>query len=380
MKKIIGLIAVLFSLGGCAQTQLAAHAIKQIPFPDDPPKTQGKFKVGNPYKIMGKAYFPKESYNLVETGIASWYGPNFDGKPTANGEIFDKNALTAAHRTLQMPSLVRVTNLDNGRSLILRINDRGPFSRGRILDVSERGAELLGFKNAGTAKIKLEVLTEESKVVAAIAKKGKSTAGTEIAMNRNGYLPASYNVASVARTAKNIMPASASAPKTLSPQPMLKTASIGGDKAVKVRSSAVKPVAEVESLEPMKPGVYNASYSPADNKTLKPQPLKPQKLAANQPTRLSSEVSDAGEELVKKVPVAPSNIYVQAGSFTNQGNALAMKDILASNYSTQVMPATINGQNFYRVRVGPLNNVDNADQILAAVVDQGYENAMIIVD
>lgn len=119
------------------------------------PKTAGVYKVGNPYQIGDTWYYPKEQPDYDETGIASWYGPTFYGKKTANGETFDAQDLTAAHRTLPMPVNVRVTNLGNGKSLILRVNDRGPFARNRIIDVSERAAELLGYKNAGTARVRV---------------------------------------------------------------------------------------------------------------------------------------------------------------------------------------------------------------------------------
>ena len=118
----------------------------------------GKYKVGNPYQIKGVWYYPKESFDHVETGIASWYGRQFHLKKTANGEIFDMNELTAAHRTLQMPSFVQVTNLENGRSLKLRVNDRGPFAHGRIIDVSRRAAQLLGFERQGTARVRVQIL------------------------------------------------------------------------------------------------------------------------------------------------------------------------------------------------------------------------------
>lgn len=127
----------------------------------------GTYKVGNPYKIMGKWYYPKEDYNYVETGTASWYGKDFHSKYTANGEIYDMNTLTAAHRTLPLPSIVRVTNLENGRSLVLRVNDRGPFAKNRIIDISKRGAQLLGFQAQGTAKVKVEIMAEESKALKA---------------------------------------------------------------------------------------------------------------------------------------------------------------------------------------------------------------------
>jgi rare lipoprotein A len=119
------------------------------------PPNAGIYKVGNPYQIQGTWYYPHEQPDYDETGIASWYGPNFHGGRTANGEIFDENGLTAAHRTLPMPVNVRVTNLENGKSIIVRVNDRGPYARGRIIDVSKAAAKLLGFWGQGTAKVRV---------------------------------------------------------------------------------------------------------------------------------------------------------------------------------------------------------------------------------
>lgn len=123
----------------------------------------GTYKIGKPYKIMGKWYYPKEDYSYSEVGMASWYGEDFHAKYTANGEIYDMNTLTAAHRTLPLPSIVRVTNLENGRSLVLRVNDRGPFAKNRIIDISKRGAQLLGYKEKGITKVRVEILEEESR-------------------------------------------------------------------------------------------------------------------------------------------------------------------------------------------------------------------------
>ena len=100
------------------------------------PPNAGVYKVGQPYQIDNVWYYPREQPDYDETGIASWYGPTFYGKRTANGELYDGNQLTAAHRTLPMPVNVRVTNLDNGKSLVVRVNDRGPYARGRIIDLS----------------------------------------------------------------------------------------------------------------------------------------------------------------------------------------------------------------------------------------------------
>jgi len=126
------------------------------------------YKVGNPYQIDGKWYYPAVDYSYVEQGIASWYGPKFHGRLTANGETFDMNQVSAAHRTLPLPSMAKVTNLENGKVLELRINDRGPYARNRIIDLSRRAAELLGFLEQGTAPVRVEILEPESRRLAAL--------------------------------------------------------------------------------------------------------------------------------------------------------------------------------------------------------------------
>jgi rare lipoprotein A len=121
-----------------------------------PSASSGQYKVGSPYQIDGVWYYPKEDPFYDETGIASWYGEDFHGKSTANGETYDMAALTAAHRTLPLPTIVRVTNLQNGKSILLRVNDRGPYARGRIIDVSKHAADLLGFQRNGTARVRVQ--------------------------------------------------------------------------------------------------------------------------------------------------------------------------------------------------------------------------------
>lgn len=127
-----------------------------------PEENRKLYKVGNPYTIAGQRYHPKEDFNYDETGLASWYGPGFHRNDTANGEQFNKYSMTAAHKTLPMPSVVRVTNLENGRSVKLRVNDRGPFVKDRIIDVSKRAAEQLGFLNNGVAKVRVQLLPQET--------------------------------------------------------------------------------------------------------------------------------------------------------------------------------------------------------------------------
>jgi rare lipoprotein A len=188
MKYFAFAFLAMFALVGCSELELGSHIAKKISMPSDEARPIGYFKVGSPYRIKGRQYRPREKYQYTETGIASWYGPGFHGKMTANGEIFDENEFTAAHRTLQMPSIVRVTNLENGKSIILRVNDRGPFAHDRVIDLSSKAADVIGMKHKGTARVRVDVLEKESRQVASAAKQGLSTRGTEIALNRGNTL------------------------------------------------------------------------------------------------------------------------------------------------------------------------------------------------
>jgi len=120
------------------------------------PKGGGTYHVGQPYSVAGQVYVPEDNPHYSAIGLASWYGDDFHGRETANGEIFDLNGISAAHPTMPLPSYARVTNLSNGRSIIVRVNDRGPYRSGRIIDVSVRAAQLLGFHSRGTAKVRVE--------------------------------------------------------------------------------------------------------------------------------------------------------------------------------------------------------------------------------
>ena len=125
---------------------------------DPVPKGGGRELVGRPYVVAGRTYVPSDRPNYTREGLASWYGTAFHGRLTANGEIFDRYSVAAAHPTLPLPSYVRVTNAENRRSMIVRVNDRGPYHGNRIMDVSERVAEALSFKHNGTARVRVEYL------------------------------------------------------------------------------------------------------------------------------------------------------------------------------------------------------------------------------
>ncbi len=169
--KLVAALGVALLAANCSSSKVASvdskYGVAASPLRyaegDEIPKGGGRYQTGRPYTIAGKMYYPKEdpSGYRVE-GVASWYGPGFHGRQTANGEYFDQHSLAAAHPTLPLPSYVRVTNLDNSRSIVVRVNDRGPFSNNRVLDVSRRTAEVLDFINKGTTRVRVEYLGKAS--------------------------------------------------------------------------------------------------------------------------------------------------------------------------------------------------------------------------
>jgi len=139
--------------------KLGVSASPRVIEPGQPvPKGGGVYRVGKPYVVAGRTYYPEENHRYRAEGLASWYGEDFHGRLTANREVYDMEAISAAHPTLPMPSYARVTNLTNGRSLVVRVNDRGPYHQGREIDLSSRAADLLGYKGRGTTRVRVEYI------------------------------------------------------------------------------------------------------------------------------------------------------------------------------------------------------------------------------
>jgi rare lipoprotein A len=164
--RSIAAVAACLALANCASSGKFASRVdpkygvssspRVVGFGEPVPKGGGTYRVGKPYTVAGRVYVPEEDTNYREEGLASWYGDDFHGRQTANGEVFDMTSLTAAHPTLPMPCYARVTNLGNGKSLIVRVNDRGPYHGNRLIDVSNKAAELLEFKGNGVARVRVE--------------------------------------------------------------------------------------------------------------------------------------------------------------------------------------------------------------------------------
>ena len=308
------LLGLLGILAGCAETELAVHNAKRFQTPSENYGTIGRYKVGKPYQIANVWYYPRADYLYDETGIASWYGPGFHGRETANGEVYDQHAMTAAHRTLPMPSLVRVTNLENGRSVKVRVNDRGPYAHGRIIDLSKRAAELLGFVNQGTAKVRVQVLEMESRELALAAGAGEDVLG---------------------------------------PRPP----------AVPVETVAV------QELPPI--GTTAAQAAPQ---------TAPAAQASAAPERLRTATLSDEDPVVTQEIVRPTAIYVQAGAFSQVANAVRLRARLVSLGNVQIAKALVGDTDFYRVRLGPMANVDQADRTLELLLNNGYNDARVVVD
>jgi len=156
-----------FILNSCGMNRLVVEGAKTIIQDkshieneklDDSVKLMGIYKIGQPYQINGITYIPKIDNDYSKVGIASWYGPNFHNRLTANGEVFDQELVSAAHKTLPLPSIVSVKNLENEKFMFIRVNDRGPFVGDRIIDLSKKAAEKLGFLNSGTARVEVKLI------------------------------------------------------------------------------------------------------------------------------------------------------------------------------------------------------------------------------
>ena len=280
--------------------------------PSAGPQPTGTYKVGKPYKIAGRWYTPKEDPYYDEVGVASWYGKKFNGRATANGEVFDMDDFSAAHKTLPMPSYVKVTNLKNGRSLVVRVNDRGPFVSERIIDLSRRAAQELGFLKQGTTRVRVKIVKNpigENFVVAL---------GTTSSEEYNSVIAA---------------PATAVESRRLP----LAAGSTAAPEKDRIQSAALKV------------GVSNDSRGRGAIPTAPAQPRQTQ-------------------------------LYVQAGAFSELVNAHTLRDRLNTMGTVAVAPVQVGETQYYRVRIGPMDTMELAGQTLIKLINNGHPDARIVVD
>lgn len=314
----------------------------------DVPITQGRYVVGKPYWENGALYHPAEDWSYNEVGMASWYGINHHGKRTANGETFDLRALTAAHPTLPLPTRVRVTNIENGKSIEVRVNDRGPFVDGRLIDVSERAAEVLGFKEKGTAKVRVEMLGRAPLELFRMAKPQGPAPDLPVRAAPSAQVKAA-----------------------VLPPPSASSGAAGGSED----------------------GPGETRVASNDGESLPRSPADPvEELINSMASNSGDEAAPAGEQAAAEEP-APAEkkpvssvdrrFFIQAGAFTIPENAyslrrLIMKAITGTNVS--INPAQVGNREFFRVRVGPFASTEEANGILAQLRNLGQNEAKIISD
>jgi rare lipoprotein A len=193
-------------LAGKIDPRYGVAASARVIEPGQPvPKGGGVYRVGQPYTIAGRLYVPEENINYSAVGMASWYGDDFHGRYTANGEIFDMDSISAAHPTLPLPSYVRVTNLANSRSIVVRVNDRGPYARDRLIDVSVKTAQLLGFHGHGVTRVKVDYVgraplqgSDDRKLIATLREGNAPAPSVQLASGRP-FAPAYFDGRTMAR-------------------------------------------------------------------------------------------------------------------------------------------------------------------------------------
>jgi rare lipoprotein A len=276
----------------------------------------GKVKIGQPYKINGKWYYPAYDPDYHRTGTASWYGAQFHGLATANGEVFDKETVSAAHPTLPLPSLVRVTNLENGRELVVRVNDRGPFVDDRLIDLSQAAARELGFERKGLARVKVEFL--------GIA---------------DGYPEPATAVAAAEPT------------RPAEPAPPIRTAAVASPHA------------------PMPEPAHAARPTPM------PPPIQ---LPEREPEpRAGIVLASLDQGSVPALcPAGPQ--FVQVGAFADTSRVRLAEELLSALQPVRTEPVFIGQQAALRVRLGPMPDRDAADRLLARVRAAGYPDAFLV--
>ena len=337
--RLCGAAALLASLAACGSSSKGGGGT-----PGSSVAQRGTYKVGQPYKIDGVTYTPRETFTLTETGTASWYGPGFHGKSTANGERYDQSDRTAAHRTLQMPAIVRVTNLENGRSTVVRVNDRGPFARARVIDLSRTAAEEIDMIGKGTARVRIDQLQAESLAVKDVALSGGGPAEQQQAVAQ---------LASGSRAAPTPPHAPASAPVAAPPPP-----------------------------------VMQASYEPPPAPAAPPQTAyapPPRTTPFGAPRSASGDVPPSIASLAATTATAtPSSqlngFFVQVGAFSTQENAEKQRSAVRSYGQPEISQGSAGGRDVYRVRLGPYTTQDAAGIVADRLKRSGYGDARVVAE
>lgn len=330
-KILVSGIAFL-ALAACAKTE--SSGLPELPPADSAPSNSAvspvvdePTKIGDPYQIDGRTYTPQDVKSYDEVGYASWYGPDFEGQNTANGEVFVSSYISGAHKSLPLPTYVEVTALDTGRTILVRLNDRGPFTNDRLIDLSAGAATLLGISDKGVAPVRVR------KVNPPESERAQLRRGGSVAER----LPTPESLLKILRSkiaaTSNTTPASAissNAPGSSVPD----DSEVAKSKAVEVARAAEKPKAPTKT---------NIKTPPPETKAVSAQPAK---------------------------TVTKNMLMVQIGAFSSQSNA--------ENVAKKAGAAIFPSGKVYRVRMGPFANQAEANKGVAQARAKGYSDARIV--
>lgn len=361
--KVLYVSSLLISLSSClGSREFNTSGLQEKPGPNS------YYKLGNPYQIDGIWYTPKEQPDYNEIGIASWYGPNFHGKETANGDVFDQNALTAAHKTLPMPSMVRVTNIENNRSIILMVNDRGPFSKGRIIDVSKRAAEVLGFQHKGIAKVRVQFLPGQTEKLIANLPRSPKMSISKTSINQQ---ISQLSKPTIAINAQELVEPLRS---HLLDEKIELSAEQLKDFSASLKGSDVKA-----TEAPKNWAKSNEPVSQAPNQEVIPE----ESLEISQPKveilEEDEEVFSNIKEKITSMPKVEKKYFIQAGSYIHKYNAENVKTNLIDLGNIKIQSHSSDNTMLHRVKLGPVK--ENMKQyILNRVIGLGHPDAIIVYE
>ncbi|MBU3656094.1 MAG: septal ring lytic transglycosylase RlpA family protein [Alphaproteobacteria bacterium] len=367
---IIG--CLLLTLTACAEGQLGAQLSKRLYGSTEGSKPH--YKVGEPYTINGVTYYPEENFDYSANGMASWYGKAFHGRTTANGEVFDREQLTAAHPTLQLPSIARITNLENNRSVVVRINDRGPFRKNRLIDLSERTADVLGFREKGEAYVNVTILSEPSmELKNALLNNGKQDPNAIDAPSQRVDNVRTSGIKAAALDSKDL--AKGVDPDNPPPLDISVDNSQGGESG-KSRPALLAPLPPPSSLIPLNPASAKSKNVATASKANKPATTAVGKNAAVASPKSASPTL-AAKGATTAAAVGQKTGFVQVGSFKSASVAARVSDSVkaAAPASAKVQVRTVAGSS--KVQVGPLKPTQLAE-LLTKVKALGFKQATVV--
>lgn len=359
------------ALGGCDQTsrrgfspsEYGVPASKRVVNVGEPvPRGGGTYRVGKPYQVRGKWYYPEDRAGYKARGTASWYGDDFHGRKTANGEIYNMYALSAAHPTLPMPSYARVKNLQNGRSVVVRINDRGPYHSDRVIDLSKRAANILGVKGLGNVEV--SYLGRKAPL------HGRDDAWLQAQVQENGQPMPATKVAALAPMPAWAMvdperdnPVQVALADVL-PEEQTTPPSRNADYNVASTEPVGAPSGEEIGIEALRQQQTSyASYATAPNSGTAFQ------VAAERPLSLVSQAEAA--------PVSSFSQIVQVGIYRDAAEAVRYRDALQQYGPAQIEMTKYQGVTLYQVKLGPFQDMAQAQNALSQAQAQGAVGAQL---